>query len=324
MALQLTGPINMQDLSVEFGGTGALSLDQYYRGGARVPNASANINVPTSGAISLGNFYGATRRIEVTVTIASNQTNYVFNTAKVPGYVAGITDVTFVINSGVVLSASSTGSYAGNVDTSWAAGDTVRIINNGFIVGMGGSGGKGASTTGTWPANYVPAVAGSPGGPAFIAQRSVSFNNQGTIGGGGGGGGGGSSSSVPDFEGSFTYITGGGGGGGGRSGSVNSAGGLGGTRGDTGTQNGADGNPGSPGTFSSQGAGGAARSNPFLAGPVSGAGGSGGTWGAAGNSGGADNTGINRQNVGGSAGAAIAGNANITWLATGTRLGAIG
>jgi hypothetical protein len=33
--------------------------------------------------------------------------------------------------------------------------------------------------------------------------------------------------------------------------------------------------------------------------------------------------GYNRQTAGGSAGAAVSGNSNVTWLATGTRLGAI-
>ena len=139
MALQLTGPINMQDIAVEFGGTAPFSLSQYYRGGGRVPNGpNANANIATSGAINMGSFYGATNRIQVTINITTNQTNYVFNTAKVPGYVAGIMDVTFVIANGVVLSSNSTGVYAGNVDTSWAAGDTVRIdCTGGIFVAFG-------------------------------------------------------------------------------------------------------------------------------------------------------------------------------------------
>lgn len=311
MALQLTGPINMQDLATEFGGGVPHALSEYYRGGGLVPNASANLSIPTSGAISLGNFYGGTRRIEVTVTISSNQTNYVFNTAKVPGYVAGIMDVTFVINSGVILSASSTGAYAGNVDTSWAAGDTVRIINNGVIVGCGGAGGRGSDVS--------AGSSGAPGGPAFIAQRSITFTNNGTIAGGGGGGGGGQGYTgiFSDGESGSTPTAQGGGGGGGRSSAAaNSAGGT---------------RDGGAGTYSGPGAGGPRA--PGAGGTTTinnatGAGGSGGGWGAAGAAGTTSLTSPIGPSPGpygpGSGGASIAGNGNITWLATGTRLGAIG
>ena len=56
MTLQLSGPISIQDLITECGGTGKLS--EYYRGGGLVPDRAENINVPTSGVIRLSNFYG--------------------------------------------------------------------------------------------------------------------------------------------------------------------------------------------------------------------------------------------------------------------------
>lgn len=314
MALQLTGPINMQDLATEFGGGVPHALSEYYRGGGLVPNASANNNIPTSGPISLGNFYGGTNRLSVTVTISSNQTNYVFNTAKVPGYVAGIMDVTFVINSGVILSASSTGAYAGNVDTSWNSGDTVRIINNGFIIGGGGVGGRGGDQNGN-------GSSGASGGPAFIAQRPVTITNNNTIAGGGGGGGGGGSGAVADGDGNanLAFYGGGGGGGGRTNAAFNTSGGAGGSAGS------ASGSPGGTGTFSSQGAGGGSTKNGGNGDAGDGA--SGGGWGAPGGTGQTGLAGFSPQFLGGgggSGGASIAGNGNITWLATGTRLGAIG
>lgn len=241
---------------------------------------------------------GAGARPQITVNITANQTNYVFNTAKVSGlgYVPGSSDIVFNIGSGVILSASSTGVYAGNVDTSWAAGDTVRINNNGgVIVGVGGVGGGGQGNTG--------AGAGAAGGPAFIAQRPISFNNGGTIAGGGGGGGGGAEArnGYNDGKGGTVCIgaIGGAGGGGGRSSAAaNAAGGA------TG---------GGTGTYSGPGAGGPAVAG--YPGCASGsAGASGGGWGAAGGT---------SFYSGGAGGAAVAGNSNITWVATGTRLGAI-
>lgn len=52
--------IDFSDLQTEFGGSSPISLTEYYRGGAYVPNITANAAVPTSGAISLSQFAGAT------------------------------------------------------------------------------------------------------------------------------------------------------------------------------------------------------------------------------------------------------------------------
>ena len=49
----------MTDIVGEFGGDTPHSLTEYYRGGSLVPNTTTNENVPTSGAISLTNFFGS-------------------------------------------------------------------------------------------------------------------------------------------------------------------------------------------------------------------------------------------------------------------------
>lgn len=59
MPLPASGIITLADLAAEFGGTAPHSLSEYYRNGGLVPDTAANANVPTSGAISLSNFYGA-------------------------------------------------------------------------------------------------------------------------------------------------------------------------------------------------------------------------------------------------------------------------
>ena len=59
MALQTSGTITIGDLRTEFGDTGSSSLSEFYRGGSLVPNTGTNVAVPTSGTISLSNFYGA-------------------------------------------------------------------------------------------------------------------------------------------------------------------------------------------------------------------------------------------------------------------------
>jgi hypothetical protein len=134
-------------------------------------------------------------------------------------------------------------------------------------------------------------TAGGAGGTALSVSTALSVTNNGTIAGGGGGGGGGGVGY--DFCG---YAYPGGGGGGGRTGLTNSAAGEGGT---TGSQGGA----GSAGTLSSIGYGGGGSFG------IGGDGGNGGDWGAA---------------SGYAGGSCTSGAATyITWVATGTRYGAI-
>lgn len=58
MTVQATGAISLANIQTEFGGSNPIGLSEYYRGGSYVPsNVTA---VPTSGAISLSQFYGTT------------------------------------------------------------------------------------------------------------------------------------------------------------------------------------------------------------------------------------------------------------------------
>ena len=66
MALPSSGTLSIQDIVDEFGGTAPHSLSEYYRNGAYV--GSNNTGVPTSGTISLSDFYGASAATVVTVT----------------------------------------------------------------------------------------------------------------------------------------------------------------------------------------------------------------------------------------------------------------
>lgn len=247
-------------------------------------------------------------------TISANTTNYNLKAAAIAAGWNQITplDATVTVNSGVYVSATNTSNIAFDTGVTFPAGTRLSLVNNGFIIGMGGAGGTG----GDMPAGGQ-GVVGSAGGLALRAQAPISINNaSGTIGGGGGGGGGGGSGSVyePYYG---TFVTGGGGGGGGRSGQINSGGGGGGFNGVGGFNDGVGayvGATGSPGTAAAAGGGGAGS-------PPAANGGSGGGWGSSGNSGGTSNRG--GGGGGGSAGAAVNGNSNITWVNTGTRLGAI-
>ena len=310
--ISIGGSTSGRSINLEFGraANATTSMSQLYRGGGIVPNATANNAIPTSSTISLSQFYGATNRVSINIVLSTNQTNYVLNTAKAAGYVAGISDITLTINSGVYVSSNNTSVPALDVDTSWAAGDTITINNNGFIIGMGGAGGAGQSVS---KGSRIGGSAGAAGGLALRAQRAVSVNNAGTIGGGGGGGGGGgASASTYSGKEITTFGYAGGGGGGGRSNPAsNASGGSGGTASGHSGGN-SNGSAGGAGTVSSPGGGGAGGGS-----GSGGAGGAGGGWGAPGATGGQGGF------SGGSAGAVVSGDTNITWITTGTRFGAI-
>jgi hypothetical protein len=249
--------------------------------------------------ISMQNLQGKSNRVTANITLSSDTANYTLNTAKVTGYDAGKTDATLTINSGVVVYSGSTGSYALTVDTSWASGDTVTIINSGTILGDGGNGSAGSSGP--------PISAGGGGGPALLVQRAITMNNLNRIAGGGGGGGGGAYN-IAQFGTKSAFTVSGGGGGGGIGGGSGGAGG--------GTN--PFGTPGTAGTLTSAGPGGAGGSG---SGTVGGTGGNGGSYGSSGSSGGSSPHQSGAS--GGGAGACIVGNSNITYTNTGTRNGSI-
>lgn len=247
--------------------------------------------------------FASDRRFIFNKVIASDVTNY---NLKADAIAAGWDQIrplvaTVTVNSGIVVSANSTAQYAFDTGVTFPAGTTLALINKGSIVGMGGRGGDGSGA----------GINGLPGGPALRAQFPLSLDNSsGTIGGGGGGGG----CMIADPEYGATTSRVATGGSGGRSGRTNAAGGTGTTGGNVGTFNNA-------GTYALTG-----LSTPSGYGFVYG--GAGGGWGSAGQTSWVEGGGGSIHapfgyGYGGAGGSAVVGNSNITWLAAGTRLGAL-
>lgn len=82
----------------------------------------------------------------------------------------------FVVQSGVIMGSSATGSDSLDTGT-WPAGAVISIVTSGYIVGAGGNGGGGNQN-------------GFAGGDAINMQHDLTIDNLNIIGGGGGGGGG--------------------------------------------------------------------------------------------------------------------------------------
>jgi hypothetical protein len=311
MALPTSGPLSLAQIQTEFGGSNPIGLNEYYAGGANVPSGTSGTYgaVPSSGTISIRNFYGTQKVAPTfTFTISSNQDRANLRSLAVAAGWNQSSAVIATLAGGVWIYSATTATPALTIDGSWPGG--VTLINNGNIVGMGGAGGGGGNTLGS----------GGNGGTALAVSVPVTIqNNSNVAGGGGGGGGGGYGAYTYNY---VNYGAGGGGGGGGRSGLANSGGGAAGVRNSTGLAGGS-GTSGGPGG----GGGGSSYTNVFSATGAAGA--SGGGWGAAGGTGGTGTTtslsATNQAGAGGGAGGFCAtGSGNITWSATGNRFGPFG
>jgi hypothetical protein len=255
---------------------------------------------------------GAAGPFLFTSTISTNQVDYnLYNAMVAAGWdQQKPVVVQLTINSSVVIYASSNTVSAFTVGT-LPANSSVTITNNGYIVGKGGQGvGKGYPTNSDY---NLTAPASANGGTAFTTTSPVSINNaSGVIGGGGGGGGAGGATGA-DCKCSGC-------GGVGLAGMGVGGGGAG--FGDAGTGAWVWRNNTQYFDFRTSSAGDA--TNPG-ANYVSG--GTGGSLGQAGGTGsGSSYCGYTLQSgpgTGGAAGACTSGNSNITWLATGSRYGAL-
>lgn len=293
MALPSSGTLTLAQIQGEFGGSNPISLSEYYRNGGLV--TSNNTNVPTSGAISISNFYGAVKQFAFTIGTTYSSTQDLRTLAFAAGW-NGSDPVVATISSGVIISSNTTASAALIVSGSFPSG--VSLINNGSIVGMGGRGGE---------AN----AAGSPGGASVAVSTAVSITNNGTFAGGGGGGGAGISWGWNGLQRSTP-------GSGGASGltQATAPGPL-----YPGTSAGGQASQYNPSTgmYSTPGA----SQNWGYGGRVSSYGGAGGTWGTQGQQGGNIDGLPGGGYLGGVGGAAVSGNGYVTWLATGTRYGSL-
>ena len=192
-ALQSSGAISFQDIESQYNpGTNfpSRALTEFYLGGSLVRanagnNSSTNLSagVPTSGAISLNDFYGKERAFKKTYSsTATNQTGVgVFGDDFAVDYPKQI-----VVNSSITVGATSTANPALKIDSTGAG--TITITNEGSIEGAGGA-------------------AGQAGGNALQVDGSVAVTlvNNGTIKAGGGGGGTGGTGGKGVYTGSATF-----------------------------------------------------------------------------------------------------------------------
>lgn len=309
MALNNSGPISLrgttagQSIQQELGLSGQISLlDSAVRTLAGVPTGP--VTMPT-------NFYGKANAFVFNQTISSNTNDYnLRNAAIAAGWDQVLAlNATVTINPGVFVGSSSTGSAAFQTGSSFPAGSTLSIINNGSIVGRGGNGGSAQNLNGSAGGGGGGVINGSPGTPGTAVGNAGAAGTN-TAGGAGGAGIQFSQNQPTGINANYNGTTG-------TNGglallvqyatSVTNNGTIGG---------GGGGGGGGSGTYRFL-----PQNQIFIVG--CGAGGNGGGLGSTGSAGVTLVAGSAVGGAGGAAGAAVNGNSNITWLATGTRLGAI-
>lgn len=173
-----SGQISLNDVNVELGKSGTTTIalgNSDVRGLAGV----------ASGQISMNNLRGVSSVVNLNYTFSSNTADASLNLSTLSGYSAGKSNITVTINSGVYLYATSNSNYGLNI-TGGTTGDTLTIVNNGYIMGCGGDGSGQQGNNSSYA---------TPGGPALnlgFGMSSCTINNTNSaayIGGGGGGGG---------------------------------------------------------------------------------------------------------------------------------------
>lgn len=213
MPLPSSGTITLAQIQTEFGGENPISLSEYYKGGAYVKATDAAPNVPTSGAISMGNFRGAARNVV-------GQTEYTTPGTYSWTCPADVTSVCVVIVGwGQPAYGNGSGSGQGNAGGSVAWGNNIPVTpGNTYTV-------KVASTyadpdsyfidTATLTASHTNSSGTYRGGGG--AGGASPANDEGVSTGGGGAGGytgNGGSGGSPSARSGIAGAGGGGGGGG--------------------------------------------------------------------------------------------------------------
>jgi len=272
--------ISLLDIGLEYpsqngGAVQPLKLSNYYRNGSLVPNSNQapQTNIPTRPGspypeIKFSNFHGTSKFFRFNDTLTVNTADYNLKAKALEAGWDGIRPIiaSVTVNSGVILYASTTSSYAFRVGSdipyTFPANSSLRLVNNGYIIGKGGAGGAGGAGAGSSSLTFTSSSEQSLTVPAGVT--SINFQ---IIGGGGGGGGSDDFAGYPGYDagivtgtiavtpGDVLKFSAGGGGGGGRSNvsggghgaSPAGAGGVGYYTGGTG---------GKPGTRNTSGAGG--------------------------------------------------------------------
>ena len=143
MALPSSGPLSLSDIQAEFGGTNPISISEYYKGGAFVLTTDFAPNVPTSGTINIGDFYGARKTTLTTLTFTTAGDNLFVIPSTVVGNLQIVTMTGGGGGGGGPDSQPGASGYGGLTITGGNVPVSAGDIVNCFVGGGGGPGGSG-------------------------------------------------------------------------------------------------------------------------------------------------------------------------------------
>jgi len=175
--------LSLSDIAAEFGGDPPHRMSEYFAGGPYVPDPTTGTygEVSPSGSLRLQIFYGTSLAPPIfTRTISTNLTNLNVRTYMLAQGWDGNQAVILTIDPNVWVYSTSTNIPAITTGSPFPNGLT--IVNNGFIAGQGGTGGRGSYE---FSNDYIAPTAG---GIAISLGVNTTITNNGYIGGGGGGG----------------------------------------------------------------------------------------------------------------------------------------
>lgn len=178
MTIPSSGALGLISIQNEFGGGSPIGLNEYYKGGAYVSTNDYAPNVPSSGPISISNFYGAKKNTYNSVYFYGSQ-NF-----TVP-YTSNGSLLVYLIGGGGGggMHSDYWGGYGASGGYGGYASQSVSVSPGGtYYIEVGGGGSAGFYGYG-YKDNYF--ADGYPGGGG---GQSSAF---GVVGGGGGGGAGG-------------------------------------------------------------------------------------------------------------------------------------
>lgn len=183
MAVKTSGPISVQDLVDEFGGSVPHSFNEYYRGGGLVPatpNSGRNNNVPTTGEIQLTDFYSSSKTVVVTYDIIGA------GGAGGRGFADGNGSGRSPSGGSSSISTFGVTAAGGLGGTNGQTGSTNGQAGQASVYGAGGPGrSKTTDNNGNFPGYDAPAGSYGAGGGGGPGDAGNTYDSSGEGGGGG-------------------------------------------------------------------------------------------------------------------------------------------
>lgn len=185
MTLPTSGPLSLADIQTEFGGSNPISLSEYYAGGGLVPSGTTGTYgaVPSSGTISIRNFYGTSAVVyrldsdiyldtalsptDARVVFSINSNGTVLATGDTAGTLASYNWITPTTGSTTyyVRATLTSGTFTSGTTGTWLALSSNRSWTTGFTSNSPGS----KTTTATFE------IATDSGGTNVVVSASVTL-----------------------------------------------------------------------------------------------------------------------------------------------------